>query len=74
MVIAFEGDDGVLRATGLVRSVERRGADRVISLREGADPQRLLEAAVRAGVEVRRFEVGEPSLHDIFVSLARARG
>jgi ABC-type uncharacterized transport system ATPase subunit len=42
-----------------------------VSLREGVEPQQLLETAVRAGVTVSRFEVSEPSLHEIFVSRAR---
>lgn len=40
-----------------------------IELVEGADPQRLLESLMREGIRVRRFEVGEASLHKIFVDL-----
>jgi ABC-2 type transport system ATP-binding protein len=40
-----------------------------IELAEGADPQRLLEAMLRERIRVRRFEVGEASLHKIFVDL-----
>jgi len=36
-------------------------------LAEEADPQRLLRAAVEAGATVRRFELLEPTLHEIFV-------
>jgi ABC-2 type transport system ATP-binding protein len=40
-----------------------------LELAEGADPQRLLAAMVQEGIRVRRFEVGEASLHKIFVDL-----
>jgi ABC-2 type transport system ATP-binding protein len=40
---------------------------------EGVDPQRILEAAMRE-VRIKRFEVMEPSLHQVFVDTVRARG
>ena len=40
---------------------------------DGADPQAILrEAAAR--LRLSRFEVVEPSLHDIFVQVVTARG
>jgi ABC-2 type transport system ATP-binding protein len=41
--------------------------DREVKLADGATPQRLLAALVAAGVQLRRFEVVVPSLHQIFV-------
>jgi ABC-2 type transport system ATP-binding protein len=66
LVLAFDGDGsflsglpGVLRLTDFGRYVE-------IRLKEGADPQAVLrEAAAR--LRLSRFEIVEPSLHDIFV-------
>jgi len=41
--------------------------DREVKLADGATAQRLLAALVTAGVQLRRFEVVVPSLHQIFV-------
>ncbi len=73
VALAFEGDGsfleslpGVVKVTGFGQYVEVR-------LREGADPQPLLlEAAAR--LRVRRFEIVEPSLHDIFVETVTGHG
>ncbi|HLF26289.1 MAG TPA: ATP-binding cassette domain-containing protein [Anaerolineae bacterium] len=43
-----------------------------LALAPGADPQSVLRAlAARAGVKIERFEIAEPSLDDIFVSVVR---
>ena len=42
-----------------------------LRLRREADPQRILQAIV-ARTAVWSFEVGKPSLHDIFVRIAGA--
>jgi ABC-type uncharacterized transport system ATPase subunit len=39
-----------------------------VRLREGADPQELLRAAISATL-VRRFEIKEPSVEQIFIKL-----
>jgi len=73
VVLAYEGDGafigglpGVARVTDFGQYVEVRLAD-------GADPQPLLrEAAAR--LRLRRFEIVEPSLHDIFVETVKGHG
>ena len=66
LVLAFDGDGsflsdlpGVLRLTDHGRYVE-------IRLKDGADPQAVLREAT-ARLRLSRFEIVEPSLHDIFV-------
>ena len=66
IVLAYDGDGsflaslpGVLKVSDFGRYVEVRMAD-------GADPQAILKAASER-LRVSRFEVVEPSLHDIFV-------
>jgi len=71
ILLSLDAEDGLLKDPSLVASVEDRGTHVAVSLREGVEPQQLLEAAVRAGATVNRFEVSEPSLHEIFVSRAR---
>ena len=55
----LEGLPGVERMHSYERFVE-------VNLHEGHTPQQLLEAAV-ARLQVRRFEVMEPTLHNIFI-------
>jgi ABC-2 type transport system ATP-binding protein len=71
ILLAMEGGDGLLESRQLVESVEDRGTHVAVSLRDGVTPQQLLEAAVQMGAIVHRFEVSEPSLHEIFVARAR---
>ena len=73
VVLAYDGDGsflgglpGVARVTDFGRYVEVRLAD-------GADPQPLLRAAVER-LRLRRFEIVEPSLHDIFVETVKNHG
>lgn len=71
ILLSLDGGDGLLRDRSLVRSVEDRGSHKVISLQEGVEPRQLLEAAMSSGTEIHRFEVSQPSLHEIFVTRAR---
>jgi ABC-2 type transport system ATP-binding protein len=67
VVLQAEGD-----LSGLPRVLEARrenGGWR-LSLETGADPQEVLRAlAGRPGVRVERFELAEPSLDDIFITV-----
>ncbi len=73
VALAYDGDGaflaslpGVVRVSDFGRYVELRLAD-------GTDPQPLLrEAAAR--LRIRRFEIVEPSLHDIFVETVTRHG
>ena len=66
VVLAFDGDGSFLASLPGVAKVTDFGQYVEMRLSDGADPQPLLrEAAAR--LRVRRFEIVEPSLHDIFV-------
>ena len=45
-----------------------------IALQKGADPQALLRKLVEAGAQVQRFEMVQPSLHQIFLEKVGAKG
>ena len=45
-----------------------------IALQPGADPQQLLRRLVDAGANVTRFELVQPSLHQIFLEKVGAKG
>lgn len=64
--IEYEGDGSVLRDLPGVERVNDAGRHAELSLRPGADPQALLPALVDRLV-IRRFDLREPSLHEIFL-------
>ena len=67
VALRFEGGDGVLEDAALVASVERHSDHSEALLAPGADAQELLRRLLAAGARVTRFELVEPSLHDIFI-------
>jgi len=72
VLLAFDdGDAAFLEDRSLVRGTQSQGTHLAVALQEGVEPQRLLERALAAGARIRRFEVSEPSLHEIFVARAR---
>ncbi len=62
----YEGDGSVLRDLPGVTRLNDHGMSAEIFLEDGADPQALLESLV-GRLTVRRFDLTEPSLHEIFV-------
>jgi ABC-2 type transport system ATP-binding protein len=73
LVLAFDGDGSFLGSLPGVAKASDFGNYVEIRMSEGADPQALLsEAAGR--LRIRRFEIVEPSLHDIFVETVTAHG
>jgi ABC-2 type transport system ATP-binding protein len=73
VALAFEGDGSFIESLRGVAKVSDHGQYVEVHLEKGADPQPLLrEAAAR--LRVRRFEIVEPSLHDIFVETVTGTG
>jgi len=67
--IEYEGDGAFLRQPdGLVESFNDYGNHVELRLKKGADPQELLRAAA-AHCRIRRFELSEPSLEEIFIDV-----
>lgn len=71
VALQFEGGDGLLNDTSLVANVRQNGDDTEVLLAPDANPQTLLKRLVQAGAVVNKFELVEPSLHDIFIAKAR---
>ncbi len=65
VAVEFEGDPGWLDRAGVVERERAGDAWHIPPSR--VRPDELLAAAVRDGVMLRRFEVLEPRLHEIFV-------
>jgi ABC-2 type transport system ATP-binding protein len=68
VALRFEGgDEAILKDTGLIAQVIDRSDETEVLLNEGADAQALLRRLVEGGAVVNKFELIEPSLHDIFI-------
>ncbi len=66
VILAFEGDGLFLKALPGVAAVNDLGRYAELKLAPGADSQAILKAASEK-LKITRFEVVEPSLHDIFI-------
>jgi len=73
VVLAYDGDGAFLGGLPGVARVTDFGQYVEVRLQDGADPQPLLREAV-ARLRLRRFEIVEPSLHDIFVETVKGHG
>jgi ABC-2 type transport system ATP-binding protein len=64
--LRFTGDGTYLHTLPEVESYQDNGNELFLRLKDGIDPGRVLDAA-RARLSVTRFELAEPSVHDIFI-------
>ncbi len=65
--VRAEGGDGVLDDRSIVSSVKRQSNEVEALLAEGVDPQLALRRLVESGARITKFELVEPTLHDIFI-------
>ncbi len=61
----YDGDGTILRALPGIRRINDAGKHAEIFLEEGIDPQDFLAQLV-GKIHIRRFDLREPSLHEIF--------
>jgi ABC-2 type transport system ATP-binding protein len=73
IVLAYEGDGSFLRALPGVASMNDSGRHVELRVQPGTDTQAILKAASDR-LKVTKFEVVEPSLHDIFVDAVTVAG
>jgi ABC-2 type transport system ATP-binding protein len=71
--IEYEGRPAFHKDASLVAKADDSGQFMELVPAAGRSPQQILEAAIRE-VRIHRFQVMEPSLHEIFVETVRARG
>ena len=69
--LEFEGPGELIERLPGVMRLDRYARYAEVRLEDGADPQNLFDA-LAGRVRVRRFELGEPSMHDIFLELTGA--
>jgi len=61
------GENGLLNQSSLISKVEHHSDETEVLLNENADPQELLRQLIDSGAVVTKFEMIEPSLHNIFI-------
>jgi ABC-2 type transport system ATP-binding protein len=66
VALRFDGDGAFLTELPEVESFNDYGNEVFLRLRPGADPAGVLDAA-RARLDIKKYEVAVPSIHDIFV-------
>jgi len=71
VALQFQGGDGLLNDPTLVTNIRQHGDDTEVLLVPGVTPQELLRRLVNGNVVVTKFELVEPSLHDIFIEKVR---
>ena len=79
IALALEGGvttsvSAILRDPTLVSRMDDSNRFIELELAEHADAQRLLRQLVEAGASIRRFELVQPSLHQIFLEKVGAKG
>ena len=67
VALRLVGGESVLADRTLLRKVKRDSDGIEVLLAEGATSQSLLKELIAAGATIERFEMIEPSLHDIFI-------
>jgi ABC-2 type transport system ATP-binding protein len=70
VILAYDGKSDFLKNNGVIESYNDSGNYVEIKLRPGANPQALLAAAMQHA-EISRFEIAEPSLHEIFLATVK---
>ena len=67
VALRMEGSNGILNDASLVSSVQTHSDEVEVLLAQGATAQQFLRKLVDSGANVSKFEMIEPSLHDIFI-------
>jgi ABC-2 type transport system ATP-binding protein len=68
VALRAEGPDGLLNDPEMITNVRQNGDDTEVLLTADASPQVLLKRLVDANAKISKFELVEPTLHDIFVA------
>lgn len=68
VALRISGGDGVLSNHSLVCGTNHHADEIEAVLKPGADAQVLLQDLIQSGARIEKFEMIEPSLHDIFIA------
>jgi ABC-2 type transport system ATP-binding protein len=71
VALQLEGGNGVVNDSSLITNIRQNGDDTEVLLAPEANPQSLLKRLVESGAVINKFQLVEPSLHDIFIEKVR---
>ena len=71
VALQFAGGDGLLNDSTLIANVRQHDEEFEVLMAPGASPQALLKRLVDSDAVVTKFELVEPTLHDIFIEKVR---
>jgi len=66
VLIEYDGSDRFLKESDQIKKYDNYGNYVEVHLKENADTQKLLQEAMQSAA-IRKFEVVEPTLHEIFI-------
>jgi len=66
ILLDYDGDGSVLKDLPGISRVSDSGKQAELFMDDGADPQKILSSLV-GKMKIRRFDLSEPSLHEIFI-------
>jgi ABC-2 type transport system ATP-binding protein len=69
IALEFDGEADFLDDKTLVGDVDRYGNYAEVTLAKGVESKQLLDRVIASGCALRRFQVMEPTLHNIFVNI-----
>jgi ABC-2 type transport system ATP-binding protein len=67
VALRTEGGNGVFDDRSIISSFKRQSGEVEALLAEGVDPQVVLKRLLESGARITKFELVEPTLHDIFI-------
>jgi len=67
VALRIEGSTDVLSSNGLVSNIQTHSDELEVLLAPGVSAQQLLRKLVDSGVTISKFQMIEPTLHDIFI-------
>src|SRR6476646_3077905 len=67
VALRIEGGNGSLTTSDLISKIEHHSDEMEVLLAPDADPQVFLKQLINSGAALTKFEMVEPSLHDIFI-------
>jgi ABC-2 type transport system ATP-binding protein len=72
VLIVYEGRDDFIKQSSEIEKFDNYGHYVELQLKEGGNAQNILKQAVQDNVTIRKFEIKEPSLNEIFMEAVGA--
>ena len=67
ILVSCEDDIMFMKDLGIADSIIDNGNEKIIKLKDGAEPQELLRQLVQRNIKIKKYAADEISLHEIFI-------